>query len=84
LPYARPTLQQLITQVQQDITSAQIVSPTIGTVLQGLLNQAVLLDVANGNRRVSGGLGRAQGRLPDRCDLRDGQLHRGGGMHEWH
>jgi uncharacterized phage protein gp47/JayE len=47
LPYARPTLQQLITQVQQDITSAQIVSPTIGTVLQGLLNQAVLLDVAN-------------------------------------
>jgi uncharacterized phage protein gp47/JayE len=47
LPYARPTLQQLITQVQQDITSAQITSPTVGTVLQGLLNQAVLLDVAN-------------------------------------
>jgi uncharacterized phage protein gp47/JayE len=47
LPYARPTLQQLLTQVQNDIIAAQITSPTIGLQLEGLLSQAVLLDVGN-------------------------------------
>jgi uncharacterized phage protein gp47/JayE len=47
LPYLRPTLTELITQIQQDIIAAQITSPTIGLQLEGLLAQAVLLDVAN-------------------------------------
>jgi uncharacterized phage protein gp47/JayE len=47
MPYSRPTLLQLIAQAQQDIIAAQITSPTIGTVLQGLLDQAVLIDIAD-------------------------------------
>lgn len=47
MPYARPSLTDLIAQATQDITAAQITDPTTEAILEGLLAQAVLFDVVN-------------------------------------
>jgi uncharacterized phage protein gp47/JayE len=46
MPFSRPTLVQLISQAQQDIIAGQIIDQSTGQILQGLLAQANLLDVA--------------------------------------
>lgn len=46
MPFSRPALTDLIAQAQQDIIAGQITDQTTGKILQGLLAQANLLDVA--------------------------------------
>ncbi len=52
MPYSRPTLSFLRTQVLQDINSAQITDSS-GNVLSGLLQQAILLVVGNATAGMS-------------------------------
>jgi uncharacterized phage protein gp47/JayE len=52
MPYSRPTLTELQQQVLQDINSAQITDAS-GNVLMGLLQQAILLVIANATAGMS-------------------------------